>query len=153
VVRPDGKPGIFGVVTMLPGVSVIPLDEKGNVYLAKEYHYGVGRVTIEAISGGIEKGESKVTSAKRELKEETGLTAKIWTSLGVVDPFTTVIRSPNYMYCASGLSMGKSHREGTESIRVIKVPMRKALQWVKESKITHSATCVALLKIRDFLNQ
>lgn len=152
VIRPDGKPGIFGVVTMLSGNSIIPMDKKGNVYLVKEYHYGVGRVTIEAISGGIEKYESKLAGAKRELKEEAGMTAKQWTYLGVVDPFTTVVKSENHMYLARGLSMGKSNHEGTESIRIIKVPFKIALRWVKESKITHSATCVTLLKIALLLN-
>ena len=151
VIRPDGKPGIFGVVTMLPGSSVIPIDKNGNVYLTKEYHYGVRRVTIEAISGGVEKRKNKLSTAKRELKEEAGLVAKKWTYLGVVDPFTTVVQSPNYMYLAQGLSQGKTEPEGTESIRIIKVPFKKALQWVKESKITHSATCVAMLKSERYL--
>ena len=153
VVCPDGKPGIFGVVTILPVSSVVPLDSKGNVYLTKEYHYAVGRITIEAISGGIEKGENKLSTAKRELKEETGLVAKKWTYLGTVDPFTTVVESPNYMYLAQRLSQGKAHQEGTENIRVIKVPLKKALQWVKEGKITHSATCVALLKTAYLLHK
>ncbi len=150
VIRPDGKPGIFGVVTMLPGVSVILLDDKGNVYLTKEYHYAVGRITIEAISGGIEKGENKLNAAKRELKEETGLTAKKWIYLGVVDPFTTAIHSPNYLYLAKKLSKTKPRPNATENIKIIKVPLNKALQWVKQSKITHSATCVALMKIKNF---
>ena len=153
VIRPDGKPGIFGVVTMLPGSSVIPIDDKGNVYLTKEYHYGVGRTTIEAISGGIEKGENKLNTAKRELEEETGLAAKRWTYLGSVDPFTTVVNSPNHMYLARNLSLGKSHQEGTENIKVIKVPLKKAIQWIKKGKITHSATCVALLKVQNYLKR
>ncbi|MBI4094950.1 MAG: NUDIX hydrolase [Candidatus Liptonbacteria bacterium] len=153
VIRPDGKRGIFGVVTMLPGSSVIPLDNRDNVYLTKEYHYGVGRVTIEAISGGIDRGESKLSAAKRELKEETGLNAKRWTYLGAVDPFTTVVYSPNHMYLARGLSQGKANQEGTESIKVIKVPLKKAIRLVMESKITHSATCVALLKVDRYLKR
>jgi ADP-ribose pyrophosphatase len=147
VIRPDGKPGIFGVVNMLHGISVIPLDDKGNVYLTKEYHYGVGRITIEAISGGIENEKDKLKNAKRELKEETGLTARQWTYLGAIDPFTTIVYSPNHMYLAERLSKGKSHQEETENIHVIKIPLKKALRWVQEGKITHAATCVALLKI------
>ncbi len=58
VIHPDGRPGIFGVVTMLPGSSVIPMDEKGNVYLTKGFHYGINRVTIEAIGGGSKRGKT-----------------------------------------------------------------------------------------------
>ena len=151
VIRPDGKKGIFGVVTMVSGVSVIPVDDKGDVYLTQEYHYGVGRLSIEAISGGIDKKEKKLQAAKRELKEETGLVAKNWTYLGVVDPFTTVVVSPNYLYLARDLTQFERKLEGTEKIKVIKVPFRKAVEWVMESKITHSATSTLILKVKNYL--
>lgn len=95
VIRPDGKDGIFGVVEMKPGVSVLPLDDDGNVYLTQEFHYAVERETIEAISGGIDDNEDIQDAAKRELKEETGIIAREWTDLGVIDPFTSVVVSPN----------------------------------------------------------
>lgn len=147
VIRPDKKHGIFGVIEQKGGVSVIPLDKNGNVYLTKEYHYAVERVTIEAISGGIDGKESTLQAAKRELKEETGLTAKKWTYLGVVDPLTTVLVSPNHMYLAEDLTEGEDAQEGTEQIKVIKMPFPEAIKLVMKSSITHSATAVALLKI------
>lgn len=151
VIRPDGKDGIFGVVEMKTGVTILPIDDEGNVYLTKEYHYAVERETIEAISGGINKDESKEDAAKRELKEETGITANEWIDLGVIDPFTNVIVSPNYMFLAKGLEFSKSNPEGTESIKVIKVSMKEAIQWVMESKITHGATTTLILKAKDYL--
>lgn len=153
VIKPDGKKGFFGVISMVPGVSVLPMDDKGNVYLTKEYHYGVERVTIEAISGGIDKKEAKLQAAKRELKEETGLIAKKWTYLGVVDPFTTVVVSPNHMYFARDLTHSRRSLEETEEIKVIKIPFKKAVEWVMESKITHSATATLILKVKNYLKK
>jgi len=153
VVRPDGQPGIFGVVSMIPGVSVIPVDDQGFVYLTREFHYGVGRVTVEAISGGIERSENRLAAAKRELNEETGLTAKRWTYLGMVDPFTTVVHSPNHMYLAQRLSNGTPNPEGTERIQVIRAPFATTVRWVINSRITHSATAVALLKAQAYLSR
>ncbi len=149
VIRPDKKPGIFGIVEMKSGVSIIPVDEKGNVYLTIEYKYAVERMCIEAIGGGIDKSENKLQAAKRELKEETGLVAKKWIYLGVVDPFTSVISSPNHMYLAENLTQKKSELDGTEILKVVKMPLKKAIDMVMKSKITHGATCVALLKIKD----
>lgn len=151
VIRPDGKEGIFGTITMKDGVSVIPVDDKGNVYLTKEYHYAVGRITIEAVSGGIDNGETKLQAAKRELKEETGFNAKKWTDLGTLDPFTSVIKSENHMYLAQGLTKGKAAPEGTELIRVIKMPFKESLNMVKKSEITHGATVAALLKAKEYV--
>ncbi len=147
VIRPDSKNGIFGVVELREGVSVIPLDTRGNVYLTQEYHYAVERITIEAISGGINKGENKLKAAQRELKEETGFTAKKWTYLGVIDPFTSMCVSPNHIYLAEQLIGGRARREGTETMKITKIPYQKALEMVMKSKITHGASCVALLKI------
>jgi ADP-ribose pyrophosphatase len=86
VVRPDGKDGIFGVVEILEGVSVLPLDSDGYVYLTDEFHYAVEKNSIEVVSGAIDKNEKPLDAAKRELKEETGILAKKWTNLGIV-PF------------------------------------------------------------------
>ena len=151
VVRPDGKDGIFGVVEMKPGVSVLPIDNEGNVYLTKEYHYAVERETIEAISGGIDNEEDNIEAAKRELKEETGIIASEFIDLGVVDPFTTVVVSPNYMYLAKGLEFSEANPEGTENIKIVKVSIQKAIQWVLESKITHGATTTLILKAKNYL--
>ncbi len=56
VIRPDGLEGTYSTVRIKPGVCVIPLDRDGSIYLTKEFHYAVGRDTIEGISGGIEAG-------------------------------------------------------------------------------------------------
>ena len=149
VIRPDGKKGIFSVVSIISGVSVLPMDDKNNVYLTKEYHYGVERITIEAISGGIDKNETKLQAAKRELKEETGLIAKKWTYLGAVDPFTSTVVSPNHMYLVQGLTQSKDKQEGTETIIVVKVPLKQAIDWVMKGKITHSATATLILKVKN----
>ena len=149
VIRPDKKPGIFGVIEQKGGISVIPMDAQGNIYLTREYHYAVERITTEAISGGIDGKESKLRAAKRELKEETGLVAKKWTYLGIIDPFTTILVSPNHMYLAEDLAHGKSEQEGTEQIRVIKITFAKAVKMVMNSEITHGASSVAILKIQE----
>ena len=151
VIRPDGKEGIFGVVEMKPGVSVLPIDDEGSVYLIKEYHYAVECETVEAVSGGIDKGEAKEEAAKRELKEETGIIANEWIDLGAIDPFTTVVVSPNYLFLARGLEFSKAGPEGTENIKVIKTSLEEAIKLVMGSKITHGATTTLILKAKDYL--
>ncbi len=153
VIQPDKKPGIFGVIEKKSGVSVIPIDAEGNIYLTEEYRYALGRRSIEAPSGGIDGAETPLVAAKRELKEEVGLTAKKWTDLGVINPFTSAIASPNFMYLAQQVSQGAASPEGTEQIRIIKMPLEKACRMVMESKITHGATCVAILKVQTLLGK
>lgn len=146
VLRPDGLPGTYSVARLLPGVCVVPIDEGQQVHLTEEFHYGVGRVTLEAVSGGIEAGEDGEVTARRELKEELGIRAANWLDLGTVDPFTGSVVSPTQMFLARDLEFGETRREGTELIRPVSMPLQQAVQDVLSSRISHGPTCVALLK-------
>ena len=73
VIRPDGKPGIHSIIHLKPGVCVIAMDAERNVHLTEEFHYAVGRVTLEGVSGGSETGEPALSTAQRELQEELGI--------------------------------------------------------------------------------
>ena len=148
VVRPDGQPGSHCVVRLKPGVSVLPLDDEGMVYLTEEFHYGVGRLTIEAVSGGIEQDEDPLLCAQRELEEELGITAREWIDLGVCDPFTSVVVSPTRLFLARQLTFGATQPEGTEQIRCVKLPLTEAVQMVVESRLTHAPSGLLILKAR-----
>jgi ADP-ribose pyrophosphatase len=151
VIRPDGAPGSHCIVRLKPGVSVLPLDDEGMVHLTEEFHYGVGRTTIEVVSGGIEPDEDPLATAQRELQEELGITAREWLDLGVCDPFTSVVVSPTRLFLARGLSFGPTTLEGTELIRCHAVPLAEAVQMVLDSSITHGPSCVLILKANHLL--
>jgi 8-oxo-dGTP pyrophosphatase MutT (NUDIX family) len=153
VIRPDKKHGVFGVVEALAGVSVLPVDEEGNVYLTKEFHYAVEEDSIETVSGAVEKGEEPLQTAKRELKEELGIEAGKWTHLGLVNPFTTVVKAPADLYIAEKLSFSKARPDDTERIEVLKVGFEDALKMVLESRITHGPSAVLILKAAHCLNK
>jgi ADP-ribose pyrophosphatase len=148
VIRPDGKPGSHCVVQITSGVSVVAVDDDGAAYLTEEFHYAVGRVTLEAVSGGIDDGETAEQAAHRELHEEIGVTAETLVDLGLCDPFTSIVTSPTRLFAARGLSFGQPDLEGTESVRCRKVPLDEAIRMVLGGRITHSPTCVLLLKIK-----
>ena len=147
VTRPDGKQGTYTTVKLKRGVCVIALDEQQQVHLTREFHYAVGRVTLEGVSGGIEEGESPELAATRELAEELGLTAVRWTRLGQVDPFTAAIDSTVDLYLAQQLTECPTAPEGTEQIEHVIMPLADAVELVRQSHITHAPTCVALLRI------
>ncbi|MDB4614785.1 NUDIX hydrolase [bacterium] len=153
VIRPDGKPGSYVVVNLKPGVCVLAIDEDRNVYLTKEFHYGVGRVTIECVSGGIEKDEDPLVCAKRELQEELGIEAAQWTHLGQTDPFTANVISPTQMFLAEELTFVDTNPEGTELIERVRVPFSTAIEYVVDSTITHSPSCLTILKAEKSLSK
>lgn len=147
VIRPDGRAGSYVVVHLKPGVCVIALDDAENVHLTEEFHYAVGRVTIEGVSGGIDAGEDPEAAARRELQEELGITAARWTEIGRVDPFTANVHSPTRLFLARQLTFGEHAQEGTEQIRRVVMSFAEAISAVERGEITHGPTCVALLRI------
>lgn len=153
VLRPDGKPGTYTVITLKPGVTVVAVDDVQNVYLTEEFHYGVGRTTIEGVSGGVEEGENPLLAAQRELREEIGIEAGTWDHLGTTDPFTSNVVSRTQLYLARELSFVADAPEGTEVIRRVKIPFSDAVEMVMQSQITHGASCLAILKAWRFLQQ
>ena len=146
VVRPDGKDGSHVKVFMKPGVSVLPMDELDNIYLTNEFHYAIGRDSLEVVSGGIESGESLLETARRELVEELGIVASDFQDLGSVDPFTTIIESPTRVYLATGLTFQDANPEGTEQIECVRLPFDQALEMVMSGEITHGPSCIVILK-------
>jgi ADP-ribose pyrophosphatase len=152
VIRPDGQTGTYSVVDLKPGVCVLAFDH-GFVYLTEEFHYGVGRDTIEAVSGGIEPGEDAQDTAQRELREELGIEAAQWLDWGMVDPFTASVVSPTRLYLARGLQFVEPNLEGTELIRRARMSLTEAVRMVMGSEITHAPSCVLILKARLLLEE
>lgn len=145
VIRPDGDPGTHSVVTIKSGVCVLAC-EGDEVFLTEEFHYAVGRTTIEAVSGGREGSEPAIECAKRELAEELGIQAKDWTELTTVDPFTASVVSPTTLFLASGLSFHEAAPEGTEQIVMVRMSLREAYEAVCSGRITHTPSCIAILR-------
>lgn len=146
VIRPDGAPGTYSVVQIKPGVAVLAVEEDGTAHLTDEFHYGIGRQSLEVVSGGIEPGEDAEATARRELREELGFEAVEWRALGTVDPFTSSLVSPTQLYLARRLRYVGTAPEGTEQIRRVSVPLADAVEMVLDSRITHAPSCVAILK-------
>jgi ADP-ribose pyrophosphatase len=146
VVLPKGSPAIFNVAEIRPGSTVLALDERQHVHLVREYKWAVGRESVEAISGGLEEGEAPIDCARRELLEEGGLEAGDWTDMGKVDPFTSHVLSPNYMFLARNLSTVPQALEEGEVIHPFHTPLENALEMVMRGEITHAASVVLILK-------
>lgn len=150
VIRPDGKLGKYFYFKLTDVAAVVPRDAQGNVALVKQWRY-VQRIRyLEIVSGCLERyGENPLRAAKRELKEETGITAKRWTMLGSYYQAnaTRII----HCYLAERLIKGKTNLEGTEDITVHWYPWKEALAALRNGTITHGTTAIALLRADQHL--
>jgi len=151
VVRPDGTEGVYGVVTQKPGISVLALDDDGFVYVVEEFRYALERNSLETVSGAIDEGEDSLDAAKRELKEETGITAHDWHSFGWLDPLSSTVRCPQHLYLARKLMFGIRKPDDNELIEVRKLKFTDVVQLVLDNKITYGPSCVLILKANEYL--
>jgi 8-oxo-dGTP pyrophosphatase MutT (NUDIX family) len=153
VIRPDGKPGVHAVITTTPGASILPLDDKGYVYLAEEFRYAYEKLSIETPGGGSDANEDILETAKRELREEMGIIAKKWTPLGFVDPNTSIMDSRAHLFLAQELTFVKPENEGTEIIRIIKVKFEEAVKMALDNRITLAESVACILRAKEHLRK
>ena len=145
VIRPDGKPDTYATISFIPGIAVLPIDGDATIYLTRQFRYALEQKNIEVVCGAID-GETPLDAAKRETKEELGIEAKEWTSLGKIQTDTSITNSTSHLFLARNLSFGDPEREPTENIETVEMPLREAVEKVNSGEITNGPTCVLILK-------
>ncbi|MFC0182604.1 NUDIX domain-containing protein [Pseudarcicella hirudinis] len=147
VLKPNGEPGIYGVAHFKnKAIAVLPLDALNFTWLVGQYRYPLEDYSWEVPMGGGPLDKDSLDSAKRELKEETGMTAEKWTDLGRLHTSNSVTDEVGYLYLAEELSFGESEPDDTEILTVKKVHLSEAVEMVMSSAITDSLSIAIILK-------
>ena len=146
VITPAGTEGIHGKVKMKNlAIAVIPLDEELNTWLVGQYRYTIGSYSWELPMGGGPHGIDPLESAKRELKEETGILAKEWKFLMKIHTSNCITDETGLVYVAKELTFGETSFDDTEQIKIRKLPFKKVVEMVENGEITDSITVGAVL--------
>lgn len=133
------------------GVCIVPLTEKGEVIMVKQFRYPSGKVLTEIPAGKLEWQEDHFACGKRELKEETGCTAEKYDYLGCLLPTPAYDTEVIHMYLARELTRAEQKLDEDEFLDVMKIPFDKALEMVMNGEITDAKTQLALLKTKFLL--
>jgi 8-oxo-dGTP pyrophosphatase MutT (NUDIX family) len=148
VINPSGNNGIYGEVHFKNiAIGIVALDDKNNIYLVSQFRFVLNQNSLEIPEGGGELIIDPLVSAKRELKEETGLEASHWEKLMEMHLSNSVTNEKAIVYLAKGLTEGEMNLEETEDISVSKLSLTEAYQLVTENKITDSISVAAILKL------
>jgi ADP-ribose pyrophosphatase YjhB (NUDIX family) len=152
VIRPDGSPGKYFVVDILPGVIVVPFDGK-KFYVVEQFRHTHGVKIWDFPAGRAHPKERPIDSAKRELKEETGFIAKKWTKLGTFIPNVGYSNETMHAYLAQELSLEMNNLDQTESDLVTKaLTVQEIKTRLRKSMVTGSClACLTLLQLNTNL--
>lgn len=144
VLRPDGSEGIYSVVDPGDNVTIAAVDAEENLYLLGAYVYTMQREEVLAPSGKVDPGEEYGAAARRELLEETGITAAMWTPLGEYELSNGISTQVSALYLARDLTFGAHQREATEVMTMRAVPLREAYAMCLRGEIRSAPTVLAI---------
>jgi 8-oxo-dGTP pyrophosphatase MutT (NUDIX family) len=149
VVRPDGRPGIYGVVHFANlAVGVVALDGEDHVALVGQHRYTLDLFSWEIPEGGVGRDEDPLAGAQRELREETGATAATWRELCRVHISNSVTDESAILYVATALEHGAQQLDGTEHDLTVRwIPLAEVLTMVDDGRITDAMSVVALQRL------
>lgn len=146
VLLPDGKEAVRERISHGGGAGILPLSDRGTVYLVRQYRFGVDRTLLEIPAGKLEPGEDPLKTAARELTEEVGFYPGKITPLGPMELSPAYLGEITYLYLGEQLRPQRNALDDDEFLEVVELPFRKAIEMVLSGEITDGKTQTALLK-------
>ena len=148
VSRPDGSPGIYGVVHFANlAVGAVVVDEEDRVLLVGQHRYALGQPSWEIPEGGVAPEETALDGARRELAEETGVAATDWREIGRFHLSNSVTDETGILYVARGLTYGTPQPDATEEIEVRWVAFDEAFAMVLDGGITDAMSIMGIQRV------
>jgi 8-oxo-dGTP pyrophosphatase MutT (NUDIX family) len=149
VINAAGNPGIYGTVHYkILAIGVVPIDAAGFTWLVGQYRYPLKRYSWEIPEGGGKLDVPPVESAKRELKEETGLSARHWQEIQRMHLSDSITDEASIAFLAWGIEEGAASPEEDEELQVRRLPLSEAVAMALRGDITDAISVAALLRVR-----
>lgn len=154
VINPNGGKGIYGKVHFKNlALGIVALDGDLNTYLVGQYRFSLNEYCWEIPEGGGALDTDPLESAKRELLEETGLEARVWTPILKMHLSNSVCDEYAIIYLAQQLEQKESMPDETEKLAVKKLSFEEAWQMVEDGRITDAMSVAAIQKVKWMLLQ
>jgi len=150
---PDGHETRLDIVEHHGSVTIIPMDDDGNLVFVRQYRHAAGLDLLELPAGTLDEGEAPETCARREVREETGMAADTIKHLGGF--YLAPGYSTEYMniYLATDLRPSPLEADADEFLSVERIPLAEALAMAERGEIPDAKTLAALCLARPYLEK
>ena len=151
VALPDGGSAIREYIQHPGAVAVLALLPNGKLLLEQQFRYALKREFIEIPAGKIDPGEDPLTTAQRELQEETGYRAANWRHLGTGHACIGYADEKIEYYLATDLTAGENHLDEGEYIELLEMTPDETFVNVMNGNITDSKSITGLFWLRELM--
>lgn len=141
---PDGRESTREIVEHRGAVAIVVVNEDNEIFMVRQYRKPVEKVLLEIPAGTLEENEDPMDCARRELSEETGLTAAKW------EHILSYYSAPGFsdellhLYLATGLKAGATHPDQDEFLELVKVPLNEANRLIFDGTIVDGKSIIGI---------
>lgn len=136
----------FQIIRHPGGAGVLPVYADGTIALIRQLRPAVEAFILEIPAGRLSPGEPALSCARRELQEETGLTATTFIPLGTIYSSPGVFDEIIHLFAATGISQGKAEPEADEEIELLRLTFEEAMEMAADGRISDAKTLAALFR-------
>jgi len=148
---PDGREHEYDLVSHSGAVTLVPVDQDGNMWFVRQFRVGALQELLELPAGLIEKDEPPELSAGRELREEIGMAAGELRELGQFYMAPGYSSEYMYIYLATGLHASPLPQDEDEFLQVQAIPVQQVYAMIHTNQVSDGKTLAALLLAEPFL--
>lgn len=145
---PDGGAAQLDIVEHVGAVTIVPVDEQGQIWFVRQYRHATGQELLELPAGTLEPGEAPEVCARREIREEIGMRAGVLRKLG--EFYLAPGYSTEYMhvFLATGLVPDPLPGDADEFLSIVRLPLTEVDHLVEAGEIQDGKTLAGIYLMR-----
>lgn len=144
---PNGNHTFFDIVKHPGGAVIGAINEKEEICILRQWRHAMQQTIWELPAGCLEQHEPPMQTAKRELEEEAGVTAKQWRDLGQVCTSPGFSDEILHLYEARELSPGTVKLDEAEQLEAHWLPLKKVMEMARNGEIIDMKTLALLFRL------